>query len=87
MPGDPFDTIMQSADAALIIVTAAAASERAGCLVGFHSQSSIDPQRSSYGAYGCPRPTTPAAWQDGPTPWPSTSSAAATGTGPSDSGR
>ena len=30
---------------ALVIVTTAAGGERAGCLVGFHAQSSMDPQR------------------------------------------
>ena len=39
-----FDAIMRSRDAELIIVTAAEAGERAGCLVGFHSQSSMGPQ-------------------------------------------
>jgi flavin reductase (DIM6/NTAB) family NADH-FMN oxidoreductase RutF len=42
---DAFGAIMRAADAALLIVTAAEAGERAGCLVGFHSQSSIDPER------------------------------------------
>jgi flavin reductase (DIM6/NTAB) family NADH-FMN oxidoreductase RutF len=42
---DGFDAIMQSLDAPLVIVTAAASGERAGCLVGFHGQSSISPRR------------------------------------------
>jgi flavin reductase (DIM6/NTAB) family NADH-FMN oxidoreductase RutF len=40
-----FSTIMASVDARLIVVTAAVDGERAGCLVGFHTQSSIDPER------------------------------------------
>jgi flavin reductase (DIM6/NTAB) family NADH-FMN oxidoreductase RutF len=42
---EAFDAIMGAADAALVIVTAAEAGERAGCLVGFHSQSSMEPRR------------------------------------------
>ncbi len=45
MGSDPFDAIMTSLDAPLIVVTAADGQERAGCLVGFHSQSSIEPGR------------------------------------------
>jgi flavin reductase (DIM6/NTAB) family NADH-FMN oxidoreductase RutF len=45
MTADAFDAIMRSRDADLVIVTAAEAGERAGCLVGFHSQSSMGPQR------------------------------------------
>jgi len=41
---DAFETLMASADPPLIVVTTAAEDERAGCLVGFHIQSSIDPQ-------------------------------------------
>ena len=37
-----FDTLMASIDAPLVVVTTAAESEQAGCLVGFHAQSSID---------------------------------------------
>lgn len=40
-----FGEIVQAADAALVIVTAAEAGERAGCLVGFHAQSSMSPER------------------------------------------
>lgn len=40
---DPFDQLMTSSDPSLVIVTTAAGDERAGCLVGFHAQSSIDP--------------------------------------------
>jgi flavin reductase (DIM6/NTAB) family NADH-FMN oxidoreductase RutF len=45
MTESPFNTIMSSLDTQLIIVTTAAGGDRAGCLVGFHAQSSIDPQR------------------------------------------
>ncbi len=45
MGSDAFGGIMESLDAALIVVTAADGRERAGCLVGFHSQSSIQPER------------------------------------------
>lgn len=52
MDTDAFDTIMESLDTPLMIVTAAADDdgpdgERAGCVVGFHSQSSIGPGRYS----------------------------------------
>ncbi|WP_209371748.1 flavin reductase family protein [Brevibacterium renqingii] len=40
-----FDALMGSVDAPLIVVTTSAEGERAGCLVGFHSQASISPQR------------------------------------------
>src|SRR6185437_11664508 len=45
MTSNPFDTIMSCLDTPLIVVTAAAGPERAGCLVGFHGQSSIEPAR------------------------------------------
>jgi hypothetical protein len=45
MTDDHFGTIASSLDAALIVVTAAEGRQRAGCLVGFHSQSSIEPWR------------------------------------------
>jgi flavin reductase (DIM6/NTAB) family NADH-FMN oxidoreductase RutF len=45
MDNDAFDTLMSSLDPPLIVVTAAVGEERAGCLVGFHAQSSIDPGR------------------------------------------
>lgn len=45
MAEDGFDTLMASVDAPMVVVTTAVAGERAGCLVGFHSQSAIDPQR------------------------------------------
>ena len=41
----PFTEIMSSLDAPLIVVTASDGTERAGCLVGFHVQSSIEPAR------------------------------------------
>jgi flavin reductase (DIM6/NTAB) family NADH-FMN oxidoreductase RutF len=42
---DAFDTLMAAADPPLIVLTTAVENERAGCLVGFHAQSSISPQR------------------------------------------
>jgi flavin reductase (DIM6/NTAB) family NADH-FMN oxidoreductase RutF len=45
MTEDPFGVITSSLDSPLIIVTAAEGRERAGCLVGFHCQSSIEPLR------------------------------------------
>jgi flavin reductase (DIM6/NTAB) family NADH-FMN oxidoreductase RutF len=42
---DAFGEIMHSADATLVVVTTAEAGERAGCLVGFHAQSSMSPER------------------------------------------
>jgi flavin reductase (DIM6/NTAB) family NADH-FMN oxidoreductase RutF len=42
---DSFNAIVSPLDPALIIVTAAEAGERAGCLVGFHAQSSMVPER------------------------------------------
>lgn len=44
---DPFDAVMASLDPAMVVVTTAAGGERAGCLVGFHSQSSIEPRRAA----------------------------------------
>ena len=41
---DAFSTLMSSADPPLIVLTTAAEDEQAGCLVGFHAQSSIDPE-------------------------------------------
>ena len=38
------DDLMGSVDSPLIVVTTSAQGERAGCLVGFHSQASIDPE-------------------------------------------
>lgn len=42
-----FTALTSAADPAMIVVTAAAEGERAGCLVGFHAQSSISPARYS----------------------------------------
>lgn len=41
---EAFDTLMASVDQPLVVVTTAAANEQAGCLVGFHAQSSITPR-------------------------------------------
>lgn len=41
----PFDTLTNSIDPTLLVVTTAAEGVRAGCVVGFHSQSGIDPER------------------------------------------
>ncbi len=40
-----FTSLMASLDPPMLVVTTAVAGERAGCLVGFHSQSAIGPQR------------------------------------------
>ena len=42
---DAFDQLMSALDQSMVIVTTVADDERAGCLVGFHCQSSIDPPR------------------------------------------
>lgn len=42
-----FEILMAGVDPAMIIVTTATGTERGGCLVGFHSQSSIEPERYS----------------------------------------
>jgi flavin reductase (DIM6/NTAB) family NADH-FMN oxidoreductase RutF len=42
---DAFETLMASLDTPMVVVTTAVAGERAGCLVGFHSQSAIEPER------------------------------------------
>ncbi len=44
MSDDAFGTLVASADPPLIVVTTSAEGEQAGCLVGFHAQSSISPQ-------------------------------------------
>ena len=44
MSEDAFSLLMTSADPALVVVTTSAQDHRAGCLVGFHSQSSITPE-------------------------------------------
>ncbi len=45
MPPDDFDTLVARMDAPLVVVTAASGDQRAGCVVGFHSQCSIEPPR------------------------------------------
>ncbi len=42
---DSWSEILTSLDTPLVVVTTAIGSERAGCVVGFHSQSSMDPGR------------------------------------------
>lgn len=42
---DAFDAVVAAADPAMVVVTTAADGERAGCLVGFHGQASMDPPR------------------------------------------
>ncbi|MGN6162376.1 MAG: flavin reductase family protein, partial [Marmoricola sp.] len=44
MSDDAFGTLMASVDPPLIVLTTAVGTEWAGCLVGFHAQSSIEPQ-------------------------------------------
>ncbi|MDP9073641.1 MAG: flavin reductase family protein [Actinomycetota bacterium] len=44
-PTEAFDTIMASLDSPMAVVTTALDGERAGCLIGFQAQSSIDPRR------------------------------------------
>lgn len=41
----PFDDLVARMDTAMIVVTVAVDGERDGCLVGFHSQASIEPPR------------------------------------------
>lgn len=45
MPKSAFAHLVSSADPALIVVTTVAEGEPAGCLVGFHSQSSMNPEQ------------------------------------------
>lgn len=40
-----FDELIASLDPAMAVVTAVSDEERAGCLIGFHAQSSIEPHR------------------------------------------
>jgi flavin reductase (DIM6/NTAB) family NADH-FMN oxidoreductase RutF len=42
---DAFDDLARRADPSMVIVTTATRAARSGCLVGFHSQCSIDPPR------------------------------------------
>jgi flavin reductase (DIM6/NTAB) family NADH-FMN oxidoreductase RutF len=43
VPTPSFDDLVAALDSAMVVVTVAADGERDGCLVGFHSQASIDP--------------------------------------------
>lgn len=45
MDDSAFETLMAATDTPLLVVTTAVEGERAGCVVGFHSQSSIGPQQ------------------------------------------
>jgi len=47
MSDEAFGTLMACADPALVVLTTAVEAERAGCLVGFHAQSSITPEHYS----------------------------------------
>lgn len=47
MGEDPFSRLMASVDPPLVVVTTSAEDEWAGCLVGFHAQSSITPEHYS----------------------------------------
>jgi flavin reductase (DIM6/NTAB) family NADH-FMN oxidoreductase RutF len=47
MADSAFKTIAAAMDAPLVVVTTAEGEERAGCLIGFHAQSSITPERYS----------------------------------------
>jgi flavin reductase (DIM6/NTAB) family NADH-FMN oxidoreductase RutF len=42
---DAFDALMEPLDAPMSVVTATVGDERAGCLIGFQSQCSINPRR------------------------------------------
>ncbi len=42
---DAFDEIAASLDSPMAVVTTGAGDERAGCLIGFHAQTSINPRR------------------------------------------
>ena len=42
---DDFDALIAGLDPAMAVVTTVSDRERAGCLIGFHAQSSIDPPR------------------------------------------
>jgi flavin reductase (DIM6/NTAB) family NADH-FMN oxidoreductase RutF len=42
-----FDALVSRLDPAMVVVTTARGGERSGCLVGFHTQSSIEPRRYS----------------------------------------
>ncbi len=42
---EAFDALVTAGDTPMVVITAANGEERSGCLVGFHTQSSIDPRR------------------------------------------
>lgn len=44
---DAFERLMMSTNAPLAVVTTAAEGERSGCLIGFHGQAGVDPERYS----------------------------------------
>jgi flavin reductase (DIM6/NTAB) family NADH-FMN oxidoreductase RutF len=44
-PAAALDALVERLDGALVVVTTAVGDERAGCLVGFHCQCSIEPRR------------------------------------------
>ena len=45
MDREAFDALVTRMDTAMIVVTASDGHERAGCMVGFHTQSSIEPRQ------------------------------------------
>jgi len=45
MSDDTLSTLMASVDPPLIVLTTTAEDERAGCVVGFHAQASIEPEQ------------------------------------------
>ncbi len=61
---DAFTELTAAMDYPMFVVTAAAAGEQSGCLVGFATQCSIDPPGSWC---ACPAETTPAGWRPRPT--------------------
>lgn len=48
MNEEVFNDLMAATDPALVVVTTAAEDEQAGCLVGFHSQSSMAPKQYGF---------------------------------------
>lgn len=45
MSAETIDDIVAALDSAMVVVTTTDGNERGGCLVGFHSQTSIEPRR------------------------------------------
>ena len=45
MDDDAYDSLMASLDTTMAVVTTATGGERAGCLIGFHAQCSIEPRQ------------------------------------------